>query len=203
MISASAHSPNLLHFLTTKADDKVVDRIIECVLDAVDYALNRSQPRRESFRHTRFTAFVKNVIKRTKAAMAVLLVTLVYVERAKPHLEISDEEWASERIFLGALIVASKYVNDYSFRNTHWGISTGIFGKRDVERIEREFLAVLDWELRFDETDVLIQYYPLAPNQVSPSSLLCIEPPKTAPVLSTQAFIAEPYYQTFPSDISR
>ena len=40
--------------------------------------------------------------------MPVILATLVYLNRAKPHLHIALEEWANERVFLGAIIVASK-----------------------------------------------------------------------------------------------
>ena len=40
--------------------------------------------------------------------MGVLLVALVYIERSKPHLTIATEDWARERVFLGALILAAK-----------------------------------------------------------------------------------------------
>ena len=39
---------------------------------------------------------------------------------------------------------------------------TGIFGKRDIGRIEREFLAVLDWELSISEADVLAHHAQLS-----------------------------------------
>ena len=40
--------------------------------------------------------------------MSTVLATLVYIDRSKPHLHIGLEQWALERVFLGALIVASK-----------------------------------------------------------------------------------------------
>ncbi|KAJ7303556.1 Hsp70 protein-domain-containing protein [Mycena albidolilacea] len=55
------------------------------------------------------------------------------------------------RVFPGALIVASKYTNDSTLKNLHWALCTGVFEKRDVGRIEREFLDVLDWELGVGE----------------------------------------------------
>ena len=51
---------------------------------------------------------VNNVITRAEVEMPVILATLVYLNRAKPHLHIALEEWANERVFLGAIIVASK-----------------------------------------------------------------------------------------------
>jgi len=90
--------------------------------------------------------------------MPVILATLVYLNRAKPHLHIALEEWANERVFLGAIIVASKYLNDSSLKNVHWAVCTGVFGKRDVGRIEREFLDVLDFELSITEDDVMAHH---------------------------------------------
>lgn len=43
----------------------------------------------------------------------------------------------------------------------HWSLCTGLFNKRDVGRIEREFLDVLDFELAVSEDDVLAHYEPV------------------------------------------
>jgi hypothetical protein len=51
---------------------------------------------------------VNNVLTRAEVEVPVVLATLVYLNRAKAHLHIALEEWANERVFLGALIVASK-----------------------------------------------------------------------------------------------
>jgi hypothetical protein len=66
---------------------------------------------RSAKRHTlesQFAIFVDNVITRAEVSMATLLSSLVYIDRAKPHLHIALEEWALERVFLGALMAASK-----------------------------------------------------------------------------------------------
>jgi hypothetical protein len=105
--------------------------------------------------HAKFTTFVTNVIARAEVTTPTLLASLVYIDRAKPHLHIALEEWALERVFLGALIVASKYLNDSTLKNIHWALCTGVFGKRDIGRIEREYLDVLDFELTITEDDIL------------------------------------------------
>lgn len=123
--------------------------------------------------HANFTAFVTDVLQKAEVKVAALLVTLVYIDRAKPHIQIALEQWACERVFLGALIVANKvrvacaycphptdhvstqYVNDSTLKNVHWALCTGVFGKRDIGRIEREFLDVLDFELGVQESDIL------------------------------------------------
>jgi hypothetical protein len=93
-----------------------------------------------------------------EVSFSTILTALVYIRRSRPHLCIAIEEWALERVFLGALIVASKYTNDSSLRNKDWAQCTGKFRNRDVGRIEREFLEVLDWELRVSERDLLMHH---------------------------------------------
>jgi hypothetical protein len=101
---------------------------------------------------------VSTVLARAEVGIATLLVAIVYVDRAGPHLQIAVEQWALERVFLGALIVASKYLNDVTMKNVHWAECTGIFGKADISLIEREFLEVLDFELRVKEDSIMLHH---------------------------------------------
>lgn len=138
----------------------LIDYVVDCVSETVDYAMGRpsSSRGRSSSRqeyHTSFLNFVTNVLTKAEVKVPVLLVALVYIDRAKPHLQIALEQWACERVFLGALILANKYCNDSTLKNIHWALCTGVFGKRDVGRIEREFLDVLDYELTLHESDLL------------------------------------------------
>ncbi|KAH9079296.1 hypothetical protein EDB83DRAFT_2341837 [Lactarius deliciosus] len=98
-------------------------------------------------RASAFATMVNNVVTRAEVELPVVLATLVYLNRAKPHLHIALEEWANERVFLGALIVASKYLNDSSLKNVHWAVCTG-----------REFLDVLDFELSITEDDLMAHH---------------------------------------------
>jgi hypothetical protein len=98
---------------------------------------------------------VSTVITRAGVTTRTLLVTLIYMNRVRPYISIDLEDWALERVFLGALITASKYIDDRNLKNVHWASCTGIFGRRDIGRIETEFLQVLDWELRLRENDIL------------------------------------------------
>ena len=53
------------------------------------------------------------------------------------------------------LFYLSQYLNDSTLKNVHWALCTGVFGKRDVGRIEREYLEVLNFELGVTEADLL------------------------------------------------
>jgi hypothetical protein len=125
------------------------------------------------------------MLERAEVTMPTLLVALVYVQRAKPHLHIGLEQWALERVFLGALIVASKFLNDSTLKNIHWSMCTGIFGKRDIGRIEREYLDVLNFELRVSEDDVLSHHQGLTAAAHLPPSPR--HSPKSAAMRLTQS----------------
>ncbi|KAF8559854.1 hypothetical protein OG21DRAFT_1493123 [Imleria badia] len=161
LVDSALHSPALLELLDIKFSRPVVEYVIDAVVDTVDYAMGRPSSSRRGralsrrSEHAAFATFVTNVLTRAEVTIPTILVSLVYIDRAKPHLQIALEEWACERVFLGAVMVASKYLNDSTLKNIHWALCTGVFGKRDVGRIEREFLDVLDFELSVTEADIL------------------------------------------------
>ncbi|KIY49755.1 hypothetical protein FISHEDRAFT_16088, partial [Fistulina hepatica ATCC 64428] len=159
LVDPALHSTALLELLDLKITRPVIEYLVEVTVETVDYAMDRPatqlRGRALTKRHDRFTTFVTNVLTRAEITFPVVLATLAYIDRSKPHLHIALEEWAHERVFLGALMVASKYLNDSTLKNVHWALCTGVFGKRDVGRIEREFLDVLDFELAVTEDDLL------------------------------------------------
>ncbi|KAH0827115.1 hypothetical protein J3R83DRAFT_4803 [Lanmaoa asiatica] len=168
LVDPALHSSALLELLDIKLTRPVLEYVIDCVIDTVDYAMGRpsSSRRGRGFsrrsEHATFATFVKDVLTRAEVTIPTILASLVYIDRAKPHLQIALEEWACERVFLGAVMVASKYLNDSTLKNIHWALCTGVFGKRDVGRIEREFLDVLDFELSVTEDDILSHHDPLS-----------------------------------------
>jgi len=161
LVDPALHSPALLELLDIKLSRPVFEYVVDSVIDTVDYAMGRPSSSRRGralsrrSEHASFAAFVTNVLTRAEVTIPTILVSLVYIDRAKPHLQIALEEWACERVFLGAVMAASKYLNDSTLKNIHWALCTGVFGKRDVGRIEREFLDVLDFELSVSESDIL------------------------------------------------
>ncbi|KAI0685042.1 hypothetical protein BC835DRAFT_1421641 [Cytidiella melzeri] len=175
LIDPSLHSPALLELVHLKMSRTLIEYATDCIIEAVDYAMGKpssSTRGRSSSRHHRhadFLKFVTNVLTKAEVKVPVLLVALVYVDRAKPHLQIALEQWACERVFMGALILANKYCNDSTLKNVHWALCTGVFGKRDIGRIEREFLDVLDYELSLHESD-LLSHHDAIMSLVQPSS---------------------------------
>ena len=91
-----------------------LDYVAETTIGMTDAALGYqstawNRPSSDT-RRVPFKPFVWDIIRRASVRMPVLLVTLVYIARASPNLHIGPEteDWACERVFLGALMVASK-----------------------------------------------------------------------------------------------
>ncbi|KAJ7807158.1 hypothetical protein B0H13DRAFT_1743571 [Mycena leptocephala] len=145
LVDPSTHSPELMQLLDITLSPSVIDYVVTCVADTVDYAFG--QPSTHADQLSSFTRFVSSTLSYADVAPATLLVALVYIARARAHLSIALAQWARERVFLGALIAASKYTQDSTLKNAHWALVSGVFGTGDIGRIEREFLEVLDWEL--------------------------------------------------------
>ncbi|KAI0807992.1 hypothetical protein C8Q74DRAFT_1213735 [Fomes fomentarius] len=166
LVDPSAHSPALLELVEMEMSRTLIEHLVDTVVETVDYAMGRpsssttirGRTMSRHSEHSKFLKFVSDVLHKAEVKVPALLVTLVYIERAKPHIQIALEQWANERVFLGALILANKYLNDSTLKNVHWALCTGVFGKRDIGRIEREFLDVLDFELSVSEADLLAHH---------------------------------------------
>ena len=77
--------------------------------------------------------------------------------------------------------ILSQYTNDSTLRNVHWALATGVFGKKDVNRIEREFLEVLAWQLSFTEQDILAHYGAIVNLYFNPPKQSSNTPPSLSP----------------------
>jgi len=91
----------------------LLDYVVQCTVEAVDFALGRvsssnSSNPKDACRYAEFAEFVSNVLSRSEMRTPAILVSLVYIHRAMPYLSIGTEQWACERVFLGALILAAK-----------------------------------------------------------------------------------------------
>jgi hypothetical protein len=184
-------SQEVVELCKHKIDKSVIEYAVHTTLETVDYALDREPsssldriPYYCKKRHGGFAQFVWRMICTSRVSAAVVLVALVYIKRAKPHLRITTERWACERIFVGALVLAGKYLNDKMMKNVVWARCSGVFEHRDIGRMEREMLNVLDWDLSVHEEEILAhqKYLPVSTVSTSsaprPTQLLPLQPVK-------------------------
>ncbi|KAF9643434.1 hypothetical protein BDM02DRAFT_3123462 [Thelephora ganbajun] len=168
LMERDSHPESIYELLGVKVDRALIATIVEETAETINQGLSstaasRGRSSSRTLKTKEFTKFVERVLDAAEVDITDILVALVYMRRAKAHLSIDTEQWALHRIFLGALILAHKYCNDSTLKNKSWSYSTGIFGMRDIGRMEREFLDVLDYELSFSEADLLDLHETLVP----------------------------------------
>ena len=121
--------------------------------------------------------FIQDTLKRSRTSYSTLQVALYYLIVIKPH--IPDRDFTQEqlhddgpfalslqcgrRMFLTALILASKYLQDRNYSNQAWSRLSGL-SVQDINTNEMAFLSAVDWRLHISETifqrwaDIVLQY---------------------------------------------
>ncbi|KAF6826781.1 pho85 cyclin-1 [Colletotrichum musicola] len=119
-------------------------------------------------------AFITQLVVSSNVQVPTLMSTLVYLTRLKSRLQPMARglRCTTHRIFLAALILTAKYLNDSSPKNKHWATYSHVnndlsnfgFSRTEVNLMEKQLLFLLDWDLRITEEDLYRELDPfLAP----------------------------------------
>ncbi|KAI9199635.1 cyclin-domain-containing protein [Polychytrium aggregatum] len=120
--------------------------------------------------------FIQHLLSHSRSSFSVLRIALIYVLRLNKHiptllktflkeksvasanplkacsamLQSKAPEWlCGRRMFLAALITASKFLNDTNYSNKAWAKITGL-SVSEINVLERSFLQVLDYNIYVD-----------------------------------------------------
>ena len=130
--------------------------------------------------------FIQETLRRSRTSYSTLQVALYYLILIKPHvpnhdftMEQPDDAHAvralqcGRRMFLAALILASKYLQDRNYSTRAWSKISGL-NTLEINQNEMAFLLAVNWRIHITDavfqrwTDIVLQYTPTLPP--SPSS---------------------------------
>jgi Cyclin, N-terminal domain len=101
------------------------------------------------------SAFITNIMNRTRLKTCTLTTAFLYLNRLKQHHpRCKGSAGSGYRLFLAAIILAAKYMYDDTFDNTAWAtVSSGLFPLEEVNHMEREMLSFLDFQLFIKDSE--------------------------------------------------
>ncbi|KAK1590888.1 cyclin [Colletotrichum navitas] len=125
--------------------------------------------------------FIQETLRRSRTSYSTLQVALYYLILIKPHvpkhdftMEQPDDKdecralQCGRRMFLAALILASKYLQDRNYSARAWSKISGL-NTAEINQNEIAFLLAVDWKLHIvDEvfqrwTEIVLKYTPPSP----------------------------------------
>lgn len=125
--------------------------------------------------------FIQETLRRSRTSYSTLQVALYYLVLIKPHvpshdftMEQPDDAHAvralqcGRRMFLAALILASKYLQDRNYSTRAWSKISGL-NTLEINQNEMAFLLAVNWRIHITDavfqrwTDIVLKYTPTLP----------------------------------------
>ncbi|KAI1755773.1 hypothetical protein F4782DRAFT_368079 [Xylaria castorea] len=125
--------------------------------------------------------FIQETLRRSRTSYSTLQVALYYLILIKPHVPSHDFTMeqpedihavralqCGRRMFLAALILASKYLQDRNYSARAWSKISGL-ATQEINQNEMAFLSAVSWKLHITDavfkrwTEIILKYRPPQP----------------------------------------
>ncbi|KAI8337237.1 cyclin-domain-containing protein [Chlamydoabsidia padenii] len=132
----------------------MIDNLVDVSVDII----NSIWPTPTHVKVVNTKGFICEILKRSKTTYFMLQLSLFYIFRVKRVVQSKLRMKADERryqddlmccgrrMFLASLMVASKYINDKSYRNKAWADASGLT-LAEINASELAFLQMIDYRL--------------------------------------------------------
>ncbi|CEP14240.1 hypothetical protein [Parasitella parasitica] len=122
----------------------MIDKLIDCSADIVDSIWSSNY----STQIMSTASFIREILKRSRATYSMLQLALFYIFRIRKLILAAKHGFVlcGRRMFLAALMVASKYLNDKSYRNKTWAKIASL-PVAEVNATELAFLKLIGYQL--------------------------------------------------------
>ncbi|TRM62792.1 cyclin-domain-containing protein [Schizophyllum amplum] len=97
-----------------------------------------------------FVQFMQKLLETTQVSHSVIVLSLYYIRRLRTKARASVQEGSEFRIAVAGLMMANKFLDDNTYTNKTWADVSGI-GMEEINRMEREFLDGVDYNLYVDQ----------------------------------------------------
>ncbi|SJX65632.1 uncharacterized protein SRS1_16259 [Sporisorium reilianum f. sp. reilianum] len=105
------------------------------------------------FPRRRFTDFVRNMLNTTQVSKSVIILALLYIHRLKSNNPgLRGQDGSEFRLFVTALMLANKFLDDHTYTNKTWSELSGLKLK-DVTKMEIEFWLGLSSNIHASDAD--------------------------------------------------
>ncbi|PTB45327.1 uncharacterized protein TrAFT101_000780 [Trichoderma asperellum] len=181
--SSGCHPPSLVR----QSDRKVnfVDSLVDSSTQIVEaiWPLSSAPCRPEPGNRTvlPLRTFIQETLRRSRTSYSTLQVALYYLVLIKPHVSkrgFTAEQYedrysdralqCGRRMFLAALILASKYLQDRNYSARAWSKISGL-GVQEINQNEVAFLLAVNWKLHITDevfqrwTEIVLKHTPPPP----------------------------------------
>ncbi|ORX80251.1 hypothetical protein K493DRAFT_293171 [Basidiobolus meristosporus CBS 931.73] len=157
-------------------------RMVLGVIDAAAIIIDSIWPNHSMSKHSTILplrTFIKEIVIRSKTTLHVLQTALLYLLRVKVSGRYrnscdnaTDFSKCGRRMLLASIIVASKFVQDRSCKNSAWAKITNS-SVAEVNSMEITFLRLIDYRL-YVSNSVFLQWSGLLHNFTSTQQVQCL-----------------------------